>query len=427
MTRRKSYAEPMPGPSGRRRLRFLAPVAVAGAIALGAWIPTLSASASPQLPNQTVDQLIARAEQPSVTEFTGSIEWTANMGLPSLSGLTSVGGQSSDGFNWTDLLSGSHQIKVWDGAANGQRLALIGSASEVDLYSSSEATGSQTWLYDSSSNTATHLVPGAHQGTASPRDAKPSDGPALTPQQVATQVLQQVEGVTDVSVSPATYIAGQPAYVLSLAPKAGAPGASASTIGNIAIGIDADNGAVLQVSVTPVGATTPALSLGFTTVHFESKGSKLPASDFAYTPPSGTTVTTQTLGGATSHTGTQSPSAAPTTVGSAWGSVVIFHGAGNLLAGAASSATAQVSGSSPPRPVLTRPKGSGALSVRGHRHDKPSSSQQVDGVTTPVTGSFGTGRLLSTSLVNFLVLPNGDVAAGFVTPQALEAAVSNAG
>ena len=44
---------------------------------------------------------------------------------------------------------------------------------------------------------------------------------------------------------------------------------------------------------------------------------------------------------------------------------------------------------------------------------------------TPVTGSWGSGRLIETNLVNVLILDDGRVAAGFVTPSALEAAVSH--
>jgi hypothetical protein len=43
-----------------------------------------------------------------------------------------------------------------------------------------------------------------------------------------------------------------------------------------------------------------------------------------------------------------------------------------------------------------------------------------------VSGSFGSGRLLQTSLVNVLVLDDGRVAVGAVTAGALEAAVASA-
>jgi hypothetical protein len=45
---------------------------------------------------------------------------------------------------------------------------------------------------------------------------------------------------------------------------------------------------------------------------------------------------------------------------------------------------------------------------------------------TPVSGSFGQGRLLESSLVNVLVMDDGRVAVGAVSASALEAAVAAA-
>ena len=42
------------------------------------------------------------------------------------------------------------------------------------------------------------------------------------------------------------------------------------------------------------------------------------------------------------------------------------------------------------------------------------------------SGAFGSGRLLQTSLINVLLLNDGRVAVGAVTPSALEAAVASA-
>jgi hypothetical protein len=52
---------------------------------------------------------------------------------------------------------------------------------------------------------------------------------------------------------------------------------------------------------------------------------------------------------------------------------------------------------------------------------------QLWDATTVVNGRFGSGRLLHTSLVNVLFLPDGGAVAGFVTPTALEAAAARTG
>ena len=48
---------------------------------------------------------------------------------------------------------------------------------------------------------------------------------------------------------------------------------------------------------------------------------------------------------------------------------------------------------------------------------------ELHDATTPVSGAWGSGRLLHTSLGNVLFLSDGRVAAGFVSPSALEAAI----
>ena len=81
------------------------------------------------------------------------------------------------------MLSGSYEIDVWLDGAKAEHLALdLPSAEEVDLV----RNGDQAWLWDSSTDTATHLVeltggagrarhgafglarPGAHARNSSP-------------------------------------------------------------------------------------------------------------------------------------------------------------------------------------------------------------------------------------------------------------------
>jgi hypothetical protein len=55
----------------------------------------------------------------------------------------------------------------------------------------------------------------------------------------------------------------------------------------------------------------------------------------------------------------------------------------------------------------------------------PVRGEFVREATTPVSGAWGSGRLLHTNLANVLFLSDGRVAAGFVSPSALEAAVAH--
>jgi hypothetical protein len=49
----------------------------------------------------------------------------------------------------------------------------------------------------------------------------------------------------------------------------------------------------------------------------------------------------------------------------------------------------------------------------------------IQEASTPVSGSWGSGRLLHTALANVLFLSDGRIAAGFVNASALEAAVAH--
>jgi hypothetical protein len=378
----------------RRRLRYATPVVVAGVVGLAASIPSLSAGATtPDLPAITAQQLITKVQQADVTALQGTVTVTANLGLPSLSGLTSDGGQQvsgSTGLDPTSLLSGSHQIEVWtDG--DQQRLALPSTMAETDVVRS----GDQAWLYDSGTQHVTHLVVDPVSASDGPLASEPSaTGPTdwtstpLTPGQVSAKILGDLSPSTLVSAAAGPDVAGQHEYLLTLSPKPGTTQAAQSTLGQVAIAVDATNGLPLQVSVYGTSSsTTPVFQLGYSSVSFTTPA----ASNF--TPPVGTSTTTKVLhpGSAAAH-GTAPATmpaagtgAMPTVTGPAWAEVASF--------------------SAP----------------------KLAAAKELQSVTTAVSGSFGTARLLHTTLVNALVLPDGRVLIGFVTPAVLESAAGTAG
>lgn len=340
----------------------MAPLAVAGVIVVAAWLPGAAASATPGLAPQSVGQLVGRLEEPAVAGLSGTIEWRADLGLPDMSALG--GSPSTGGFNVAGLLSGTTEVKVWQAAA-GQRLALIGRASEIDLYSDRSAT----WFYDSQTDTATRL-------------AGASAVPALTPRALVAGLLGAVPADMGFSQGTPRYVAGRPCYTLVLAPRPRSADAAGSTLGAVSIAIDASSGAVLRVSLTPAGGTRPELSAGFTSVRFAGRPDALAASMFRFTPPAGTRVEGAGAHGARGLGLPLAGLAGLATAGHGWSSVVILPGGARLL------------------------------------------GESITAATTVVRGPFGTARLLSTGLINALFLPGGDVAAGFVTPAVLEAAVA---
>ncbi len=345
----------------------------------------MTASASPpNLPPLSAAQVLAKASHPTLKAFSGTVELTANLGLPDLGSVTNGDNQSTKsaaGFDPTALLSGTHDINVWDNGADQQRLQLQSSLAETDFVHN----GKDAYLYSSESQTVTHLVPGAR--TSSQPDvtrggADTADGTVpMTPEQVAQKFLNHIDPSTTVTVAPPVSMDGisRSAYQLTLAPKAGTPAAAASTVSDVTMAVDAGTGTVLSVSVNAKGAA-PALKVAFTSFSEATPA----ASNFA--APVGTTTRTQTIGGGRS--GTDSPAnhaggSKPTVTGAPWAQVVTF-----------------------------------AHTELGR------STKQLNALTTPVTGGFGSAQLLSTNLINALVFPDGKVVVGFVTPGALEAAAA---
>lgn len=401
----------------RRPLRFAAPVAVAGVIGLGATLPGLAAGATvPKLAPISAATLLADVQGAHAMPMSGSVTWTANLGLPSISGLTSAGGQQisdSTGVNPTTLLSGTHTVNVWADGSKA-RLQLPSTLAETDVV----RNGNQAWLYDSSNQHVTHYVfnhpaagagstgktgwtgyaplgSGGSMGMGSSGGALLGSGgsvsatgsattTALTPQQVAANILAKVTPSTQVNVAPGADVAGQHTYQLQLSPRPGTPGAAQSTLARVVISVDATNWQPLQVSVYGSGQAAAALQIGYSSVTFATPA----ASNFV--APVGTSTTTKTI-----NPGTGAHPSMP------------------------------MSGSSANRPQLTGSPWAEVLTMPGG--SQLAQSEQLTAATTAVSGPFGSARLLHTTLFNALILPDGRVLAGFVTPSVLEAAAGSAG
>jgi outer membrane lipoprotein-sorting protein len=267
----------MPSPADlvrRRRARWAVPLGAVAAVGMVIAASVIGgAQAAPKLPARTTAQLIAAVDSPAAwpSAFTGVAQETASLGLPDLPG-------ADDPLSGLSLLSGTHTLKVWyDGPAR-VRIAAPVQLGEADL----RVDGNSVWLWNSRTNQATHYLLPAGAGHAPDTPA-----PALpTPQQLAQQILAAVGQTTTVGLQQNVTVAGQAAYQLSLAPKD-----SRSLIGRVTIAIDAEYSLPLQVQVFARGATSPAFSLGYTSLSF----TKPAASNFAFAPPPGAKVKTVTV------------------------------------------------------------------------------------------------------------------------------------
>jgi outer membrane lipoprotein-sorting protein len=366
-----------------RRARWAVPagaVIVVGGVLAGSVISV--ASAAPSLPAKTPAQLLsALASKPATPPLTGTVVETSSLGLPSLPG-------TSDPTSIASLLTGSHTIRVWYSDPQHFRVSVPQSMSESDII----RNGSNAWLWSSTENTVTHVAIPAKNGTAA-APATPAETP-LTPQQAAQQVLAKVGPTTTVGVDSNVTVAGEAAYQLVLAPKS-----SSSLIGQIRIAVDGKRDVPLRVQVFAKGAKSPAMQIGFTSISFV----KPAAANFDFTAPAGAKVEQETLGSDSGHS-KQAPAGDASVIGKDWLAVADLPS--SVLSGATSA--------------KHQPTGSGLSG---------DSDQVISALlksATPVSGSWGSGRLIKTSLISVLMTSNGRVFVGAVTPQVLYSAAAQA-
>jgi outer membrane lipoprotein-sorting protein len=387
-----------------RRARWAVPgtaVAVTAGVLAGLQIP--SAQASPDLPAKTPAQLLASLNSDAkLPPLTGTVVERTSLGLPQLP-------QQDNPTSLSSMLTGSHTVKVYYQDASHFRLAVPEPSAESDVI----ADGSNVWLWESAGDSVTKFV----RSPDAKKPALPADTTPLTPQQAANEVLKAVGKTTLVSVQANVMVADEPAYQLVLAPKD-----SRSLVGSVVIAVDGKYGVPLRVQVFAKGASSPAFEVGYTAIQFVAPN---PA-NFAFTPPPGATVSVVRVG---SHKGgARSGKSVPPgvgTYGGSWLTVVKLPQSDLTQAfGTGAAGSLPANGSPGPsgtgkQPDIYSAKGSG-INV---------SSQEILnallGSAKPVSGSWGSGTLVSTSLVSILMTGN-EVYIGAVKPSVLYAAVGHA-
>jgi hypothetical protein len=369
---------------------------VAGAVGAG---PVIAAvQGDPVLPERTAEQLLAdavRASESGLKPMSGTLMQTSSFGLP---GLPQVTGTGTGGSSPTALLAGSHELKVWYGGADKVRLALPGRMSETDLI----VGGGQAWLWESDANRATRIKAGpeelAEHATEHGAEHGPGHGPAgalpegATPQQIAQELLKRADADTAVGVTSNEKVAGRDAYQLTLAPKD-----ASSLVKEIRLALDGETLTPLRVQVYAEGSAEPAFEVGFTTVTFTPPAPE----NFAFTPPPGAEVEEKSLSdlapGLTERQdkGEEMKEEAEI-VGEGWTAVAVLP-----------------------------------FSLRDLQEGKP---EQADGEAaedasavadallksaTPVSGTWGSGKVIRTKLVSALLTDDGRLLVGAVTPEKL--------
>jgi outer membrane lipoprotein-sorting protein len=260
-----------------------------------------------------------------------------------------------------DLLSGSHTMQVWYGGFDKQRVAMLGPTDETDLF----RNGRNVWQWSSADRVALHAVLPARSHLAGGSPLVPS---SLTPGALARRVLGAMDASTDVSVDTDRTVADRSAYELVLTPQA-----VTTKVGSVHISVDGATKVPLGVQVYPRDESTPAIDISFTSIRFAAQ----PDRNFVFSPPPGAAIRQV-------HPAHSSIDHAVTAAGSGWTSVVQLTGETDEVA----------------------------------KYARGGLVRQL----TPVSGTWGRGRLLDSSLLSVLVTTDGRVFAGAVDPAELYAA-----
>ena len=378
--------------------RWLVPLVAATVLAgTGAVVSALANAANADLAPRSASQLLVDVQRAHLRGLSGTIEENADLGLPALPGLS---GGPAGSTNLSTLVSGHHTLRLWYAGPARSRLAVLSDQGESDLV----RNGRSVWSWSSPDKTATHwTLPTAPDGPFGdhrmPGDGMPGHGMpghmwsghpmrGTTPQDAADAALAALSPTTRVTANGTTVVAGRSAYVLSLTPR------SADTlVQSVQIAIDGATHVPTRVQVFAKGHTDPVFQVGFTS--FDP--TVPPASRFEFVPPPGAKVTQKTPSWMSPHGATGDHTlgqggARPRVVGSGWSSVVVA-----------------------PLPDATGTQTPGAS-------ENPMSA--LTAKLPRVSGSWGSGRLLSGTLFSVVLTDDGRVAAGAVPPRMLYAALA---
>ncbi|MDN5886076.1 MAG: hypothetical protein L0H61_03500 [Micrococcaceae bacterium] len=422
-------------PASKKWMPAVAIPAAIAAVAVGA---NVSASAAPELEAKTPEQVIELMAASDLEAYSGQFGTSTRLGLPALpdagapasfgppaqapsdddgpsnaaksapasepSGAPGAG-DSSDAplAKLLSLVSDSHKARVFVDGADQARLQVLGDMEEQDVI----LNGTSLWTYDSAAKKAVHMTlpkkpSAAHEGPGAGKSGATKSGAAAsgdvaprTPAELAETFLSAAEGSTQVSVKEGSTVAGRAVYNLVLDPKS-----KQTLVDEVTIGVDAETGVPLAVTVAAVDQDAPAINVAFTS--FTPKAPD--AARFDFTPPAGATVTEKKV---PKHTDKSTN----------WPK----HTFGAPHERPAPSDAPNGDGHWPADEAKDGVDGEGWDTVTTIPADKVPAelkdSTMLNALATEVDG----GKLLHTSLVNVLITDDGRAVIGAVQPSRLQA------
>ena len=337
---------------------------LAGVLAFAgiAGLTVRAASADPTLPPLTPSELLGKVAAARVAGLSATFEQRSDLGLPALP----AGVGDDETATMLSLLTGTHTIRVWTAGEQKSKVALVdGSAESAEI-----RNGGDVWVWSSETQEAVHsTLPATKRPTSS----------VSNPTEAIRTMLSKLNGTTEVTTSGTGYVAGRAVYQLILTPRA-----TESLIGQVRVSIDAENFVPLALKVFADDGQE-AVGVQATSVDFTVPNDSI----FAFQPPAGVTVTERAARDKGDKPSTGKPKGdAPKIYGTGWATIA----------------------------VLTMPTTTGT--------DQQQAKAVLDSLPA-VSGSWGKGRLLSTTLLTAVITDDGRVAVGAVVPDALYRALGS--
>jgi outer membrane lipoprotein-sorting protein len=355
---------------------------LAGAVGLTLVAMPAGAGPAPSLPKTSPEALVQSVMTAKPVAFGGTVSATNNLGIP-IPGVS----PTSDG---------DFQGKVYSDGAKKARASFEQNGDQTTFVDD----GTTAWTYNSKDRSVSKTaIPAGAAGKHEKQQA------TQDPAAMAKQMITSVKQYSTVDIDGTADVAGRKAYELVLTPKP----SEKTLLREIRVAVDSATRMPLRMEVFGNGQNTPAVAVGFSQLNVGQQDPAL----FKFTPPQGAKVTTtdarkEAMKHGAEHKGAQHKGAQQNGAGLANGKVV------------GEGWDAVVTGTLPKDALSGKAKQGDSNGPRGKSTDL---SGMLDKVSKPVSGPFGTGRIVSTSVGNALLTSDGRYAVGFVPEQVLAAAL----
>jgi outer membrane lipoprotein-sorting protein len=336
-------------------------VGVVGLILIAS--PAGADAAPPVLPDISAEALVESVISTSqIPAMSGAVEVTSDLGLP-IPGLPTAGPGGAAAHVYTD---GQGRARLSINEGNAERTIV--------------RDGTTTWIWNSADRSVVKVADSEHEAQAPEKLADPATA--------AREFVALMSKDSTITVDGTARVADRPVYQLLLTPKP----TERTLLREVRVAIDSETRIPLRLEVLANGQAEPAVRIGFT----EFSTGQQDASLFSYTPPAGVKVTEEKAG---DHAPTPAEQddlfgqIDAKIVGEGWDTVLVGKVPAKLLEAKAPS----------DRGGYGNQDAAGLLKQFGKQ----------------VSGSYGSGYLITTKVGTALVTTDGRVAIGAVPEQVL--------